>query len=47
MRYGGLDIYRKVMPFFVGLAIGDIVISSLWTLVFLALNIPGYRTYPI
>jgi hypothetical protein len=47
MRYGGLDIYKRVVPFFVGLAVGDIVVSSLWTLLFLGLNIPGYRTYPI
>ncbi|MBV9851525.1 MAG: hypothetical protein JO250_17800 [Armatimonadetes bacterium] len=47
LRYGGLRSYRAALPFFVGLVVGDIVISSLWTLLFLALNIPGYRTYPI
>ncbi|MDQ2799565.1 MAG: hypothetical protein M3Y13_07985, partial [Armatimonadota bacterium] len=47
LRYGGLKSYRFVLPFFVGLVVGDIVVSSLWTLLFLILNIPGYRTYPI
>lgn len=47
LRYGGLKGYRAVLPFFIGLVVGDIVISSLWTLLFLGLNIPGYRTYPI
>ena len=47
LRYGGLRAYRTALPFFVGLAVGDIVVSSLWTLLFLVLNIPGYRTYPI
>ena len=47
LRYGGLRTYRAALPFFIGLVVGDIVISSLWTLLFLALNIPGYRTYPI
>lgn len=47
LRYGGLKGYRNALPFFIGLVVGDIVVSSLWTLLFLALNIPGYRTYPI
>jgi hypothetical protein len=47
LRYGGLKGYRAALPFFIGLVVGDIVISSLWTLLFLTLNIPGYRTYPI
>lgn len=47
LRYGGLNSYRRALPFFLGLVVGDIVISSLWTLLFLAMNIPGYRTFPI
>lgn len=47
LRYGGMKTYRVVLPFFVGLIVGDIVISALWTLLFLAFNIPGYRTFPI
>ena len=47
LRYGGLNSYRAALPFFLGLVVGDIVVSSLWTLLFLAFNIPGYRTFPI
>ena len=47
LRYGGLNAYRAALPFFLGLVVGDIVVSSLWTLLFLACNIPGYRTFPI
>ncbi len=47
LRYGGMKSYRQALPFFLGLIVGDIVVSSLWTLLFLAFNIPGYRTFPI
>ena len=47
LRYGGMNSYRQALPFFLGLVVGDMVVSSLWTLLFLAFNIPGYRTFPI
>jgi len=47
LRYGGMNAYRRTLPFFLGLVVGDMVVSSLWTLLFLAFNIPGYRTFPI
>ena len=47
LRYGGMSAYRQALPFFLGLVVGDMVVSSLWTLLFLAFNIPGYRTFPI
>lgn len=47
LRYGGVRGFRAVLPFFVGLAVGDILISALWTLLYLILGIPGYRTFPI
>jgi ABC-type Co2+ transport system permease subunit len=47
LRYGGVRLFRTVLPFFIGLVIGDILIAALWTLLFLILNIPGFRTFPI
>jgi hypothetical protein len=47
LRYGGVRLFRATLPFFIGLVIGDILIAALWTLFFLALNIPGFRTFPI
>lgn len=47
LRYGGVRLFRTVLPFFIGLVVGDLLIAALWTLLFLALNIPGFRTFPI
>jgi len=47
LRYGGVRLFRSVLPFFIGLVVGDLLIAALWTLLFLALNIPGFRTFPI
>ncbi len=47
LRYGGVKGYRTVLPFFLGLVVGDILLSALWALLYLALNISGYRTFPI
>ena len=46
-RYGGIKAFRKGIPFFVGLILGDYVISCLWALLGLALDIPTYRAFPI
>jgi hypothetical protein len=42
IRYGGLRVYRMLLPFFLGLILGDCVVGSLWGLLSLAL---GMRTY--
>jgi hypothetical protein len=33
MRYGGNDSYRKMVPLFLGLALGDIVMAVFWVLI--------------
>jgi hypothetical protein len=33
LRYGGLNLYRRFMPFFLGLCLGDFLIGGLWTLI--------------
>ncbi len=47
LRFGGSNIYRQALPFFIGLVLGDYAISGLWSLYFLASGHPGYRTFPI
>lgn len=47
LRYGGMEVFRKGIPFFIGLILGDYVISCLWALLGLYLGIPTYRAFPI
>jgi hypothetical protein len=47
LRYGGIAAFRRGIPFFIGLILGDYVISSAWALLGLYLNIPTYRAFPI
>jgi hypothetical protein len=47
LRYGGIGMFRKGIPFFIGLILGDYIISCLWALLGLYLGIPTYRAFPI
>ena len=44
---GGIRLFRRGIPFFIGLVLGDYVISCLWTLLGLYLHIPTYRYFPV
>ena len=46
LKYGGIKLYRQALPFFIGLVLGDYAISGLWSLIFMLLGHPGYRTFP-
>jgi hypothetical protein len=46
VRYGGIKLYRKAWPFFVGLVLGDFAISGLLALYSLVTGTPSYRTFP-
>ncbi len=46
LRYGGLQTYRKALPFFLGVILGECVLGGMWTLVGMALNIPTYAFWP-
>lgn len=46
LRYGGLRAYKRALPFFIGLILGDYIIASLWTLVGIALGVDMYRCFP-
>jgi len=45
MRYGGLAMYRQLLPLFLGLILGDCVQGSLWGLASLALNMRTYNFF--
>jgi len=45
MRYGGLRAYRRALPFFLGLILGDCVIGTVWGLVSLAFNVRTYSSF--
>ena len=42
-RMGGLKVYRKAMPFFIGLVLGEFMVGAIWTLIGIALERPMYR----
>lgn len=46
LRYGGLQSYRKALPLFMGIILGECVVGGGWTLIGLALNIPTYAFWP-
>lgn len=46
MTFGGAIAYRKVLPFFLGLALGQAIIATLWTIVSLITGQPGVHTMP-
>ena len=46
LKYGGLSIHRKAIPFFFGLILGQFVIGSIWTILGALFNIPTYGIWP-
>ncbi|MES2458947.1 MAG: DUF6785 family protein [Armatimonadota bacterium] len=42
LRYGGVRLYRGLMPFFLGMVLGQMVVGSLWHLLGLAMDIQPY-----
>jgi len=42
LRYGGVPVYRKAVPLFVGMVLGEFVVGSLFSLGGLAFNAPVY-----
>jgi hypothetical protein len=43
LRYGGMRLYRRVLPFVFGLILGDVVTQSLWSLAGSLLDVPVYQ----
>jgi len=46
LKYGGLRLYRRVLPFFLGLILGDFVIGGLWDLLSMVIDTPTYQMWP-
>ena len=46
LRYGGMQSYRRALPFFIGLILGDYVIACLWSLAGVAFHMSMYRCFP-
>jgi hypothetical protein len=42
MRYGGLKMYRRLMPFFLGIVLGECITGSLWSIIGMVLNVDTY-----
>jgi hypothetical protein len=43
LRYGGMQLYRRVLPFVLGLILGDILIQALWSVAASLLDVPVYQ----
>lgn len=43
LRYGGLRLYRQVLPFFLGLILGDVTMGTLWSLIGIVIDTPTYN----
>ena len=45
LRYGGLHSYRRLLPFFFGLIMGESVVGCSWPLVGLIFHVPSYNFF--
>jgi hypothetical protein len=45
LRYGGLRFYRRVLPFFFGLILGESMPGCAWSLVGLIFHVPSYSFF--
>ena len=46
LRYGGLKLYRRALPFFLGVILGECVLGSFWTIWGIIFNLPSYAFWP-
>lgn len=42
LKFGGLRFYKRALPFFLGLIMGQMIIGSIWSLIGIIFNIPTY-----
>jgi len=45
LRYGGLRVYRRTLPFFLGLILGDYTAGALWSLVGILFEAPVHELF--
>ena len=46
LRYGGIHSYRRAIPFFLGMALGDCIAGSIGSILSIVLNTPIYEFFP-
>ncbi len=46
LRYGGMSLYRRGVPLFMGLILGDIVIACVWSIIGVFLDTQMYMFFP-
>lgn len=46
LHYGGAGVYKKLLPFFIGLILGDAVMASFWGVVGVLTNRQTYSFWP-
>ena len=46
LKQGGLQSYRRAIPFFLGLALGDYILGSIWSIASILTNTPLYQFWP-
>lgn len=46
LKYGGLKLYRRSVPLFLGLAFGDLFIGSIWSIIGIAMDTTIYQPFP-
>jgi len=46
LKQGGLKSYRRAIPFFLGLALGDYILGNLWSILSIITNTPLYQFWP-
>lgn len=45
-RYGGLRAYRRAVPLFLGLILGEMLVGGFWTLYGILADVPSYDFWP-
>lgn len=46
LRYGGLKLYRRALPFFLGVILAECVVGSFWTIWGVIFKMPSYAFWP-
>ena len=46
LKNGGIRSYRRAVPFFLGLVLGDFLMGSIWSILSIVLNVETYQFYP-
>jgi hypothetical protein len=46
LRHGGLKSYRRAIPFFLGLALGDYILGGVWSILSILTDTPLYQFWP-